>query len=117
MKDRLRELLLKSDPMLYCTLAKYEDARENGLLIELPCAIGTHLYRVTFPYRKEPKVTEYIVKNFRTVGKKRRLQLEVQAIDVPIKNWMEYSSFFTSKEEAEKALRKMNGGKVGEVIT
>lgn len=49
---------------------------ENGVIVP-PCKVGTHLYRITHPYRKFPKVTEYVVKNFRTFGKKHKLQIEV----------------------------------------
>ena len=80
---------------------------ERERLIELPCEFGTRLYRITQPYRKAPKVTEYIVKNFRTFGKKHRLQIEVQALNVPITNWMNYTDFYKTKEEAEKALHKI----------
>lgn len=86
-----------------------EDMREAGRFVEIPCAIGTHLWRVTKLYRQEPKVTEYVVKNFRTTGKKHRLQLEVQALSVPLTNWMSYSDFFVTREEAEKALADMQG--------
>ena len=76
---------------------------ENGVIL-LPCAIGTHLWRVTHPYRQEPKVTEFVVKNFRTVGKKHQLQIEVQALNVPGTNWMRFEAFRTTKEEAEADL-------------
>ena len=79
---------------------------ENGVIVP-PCKVGTHLYRITQPYRKALKVTEYIVKNFRTFGKKHRLQIEVQALNVPITNWMNYTDFYKTKEEAEKALHKI----------
>lgn len=77
---------------------------ENGVIVP-PCKVGTHLYRITHPYRKFPKVTEYVVKNFRTFGKKHKLQIEVQALNVPITNWMIYTDFYETKEEAEKALK------------
>lgn len=72
---------------------------EQGAILP-PCKVGTHLWRVTIPYRKQPKVTEFIVKNFRTVGKKHNLQIEVQALNVPMTNWMYYSDFYVTKEEA-----------------
>ena len=75
--------------------------------VYLPCSIGTHLFKVTYPFKKEPKVTEFVVKNIRTVGKKHRILLEVQALNVPATSWMEFSKFYTTREEAEKEL--MNG--------
>lgn len=77
---------------------------QKGRWIELPCEIGTKLYRVTHPYRQPAKVTEFTAKNFRTVGKRHRIQIEVQATNVPATNWMYFSDFYTTKEEAEKAL-------------
>ena len=80
----------------------------NGVIV-LPCKVGTHLWRVTYPYRREPKVTEFVVKNFRTVGKKHRMQIEVQALNVPGTNWMNFSDFKTTREEAEAALKEVRG--------
>jgi hypothetical protein len=39
-----------------------------------------------------------------TVGKRHKIQIEVQAVNVPVTNWMYYTAFHTSKEEAEKEL-------------
>ena len=78
--------------------------KDRSLFLELPCRPGTHLWRITTPYRGEPKVTEFIVRNFRTAGKRRQLQLEVQALNVPGTNWMRYQDFYLTAEEAEKAL-------------
>jgi len=75
----------------------------NAVIVP-PCKIGTHLWRVTKPYRQDPKVTEFVVKNFRTTGKKHRLQIEVQAVNVPVTNWMRFNDFHTSKAEAEREL-------------
>ena len=81
--------------------------KDKALTMDLPCPIGTHLWRVTYPYRKEPKVTEYVVKNFRTIGKKHQLQIEVQAVNVPVTNWMRFQDFHTTREAAEDHLREM----------
>lgn len=84
--------------------------KDKALTIDLPCKIGTHLWRVTYPYRQEPKVTEFVVKNFRTVGKKHQLQIEVQAVNVPCTNWMRFKDFHTTREAAEAELKgKQNG--------
>lgn len=79
--------------------------------MHLPFPIGTHLFRITNPYRQEPKVTEFIVTNFATVGKKHELMVEVRVNGVPSKNVMKIRNFFRTKEEAESALaERMNGG-------
>lgn len=78
--------------------------------IALPCAFGTRLWRITTPYRGSPKVTEFVVKNFRTIGKKHQLQIEVQALNTPGTNWMRYQDFYKTREEAEAALQEKTGG-------
>lgn len=93
-------------------LQHYKDLEEQGRLIELPCKVGDELYRITYPYRQPPKVTKYRVKNFRTIKRGQKLQLEVQADCVPARNWMYFKDFYTSREEAEKALAEL-GGKDG----
>lgn len=82
---------------------------KNGRLMVLPVKIGEHLWRATKPYRQEPKVTEYVVKNIRTVGKKHKVMLEVQAVNVPVTNVMHISSFCRTREEAEAALEARGG--------
>ena len=108
-RERLIDLIQSADISLFGTDKSFAEVYadyllENGVIVP-PCKVGTHLYRITHPYRKAPKVTEYIVKNFRTFGKKHRLQIEVQALNVPITNWMNYTDFYKTKEEAEKALK------------
>ncbi len=81
--------------------------KDQSLFVETPVKIGDHLWRVTFPYRQDPKVTEFVVKNFRTVGKKHKLMLEVQALNVPGTNVMHISAFKRTREEAEKELEAL----------
>ena len=85
--------------------------KDSSRFVELPCKVGTHLFRVTKPYRGEPKVTEFVVKNFRTFGKRHQVQLEVQAVNVPCTNWMRHRDFYLTREEAEAELarRTTNG--------
>ena len=91
-------------------LAHYEDLEEAGRLLVLPCKVGDELYRITYPYRQPPKVTKYRVKNFRTIKRGQKLQLEVQADCVPARNWMYFEDFYTTKAEAEVKLAEMGGG-------
>lgn len=102
MRDKLIELLKYRRHLETSELA--DVLLENGIIVP-PCKVGTHLWRVTHPYRKAPKVTEFVVKNFRTVGKKHEIQIEVQALSVPVTNWMYYEDFYASREEAEAALK------------
>lgn len=41
-------------------LSAYEDAEEQGLLLQLPCKVGDKLYRIT-PYVKEPIITTHVL--------------------------------------------------------
>lgn len=74
--------------------------------LHLPFPIGTVLYRVTTPYRREPKITEFIVTNFVMRGKKHELMVEVRVSGVPGRNIMHLQNFYRTKEEAEKALKE-----------
>ena len=94
----------KKHRIMWNDLQKYLQAEAEGRLLTLPCCIGTHLWKVTRPYRQAPKVTEYVVKNIRTSGKRHHIQLEVQAVNTPGTVWMEYSRFCKTREEASAML-------------
>ena len=104
----IREARINASPLAQLGYPEADALLDYGVIVP-PCKVGTHLWRVTTPYRKQPKVTEYIVKNFKTVGKKHNLQIEVQALNVPMTNWMYYIDFYATKEEAEKKLEEMRG--------
>jgi len=118
MKDRLIELLRDTFNYTKGVCIDFDEAVEinadylldNGVIVP-PCKVGTHLWKITYPYRQEPKVTEFVVKNFQTVGKRHKIQIEVQAVNVPATSWMYYSAFYTTKEQAQQALRKEDEGK------
>lgn len=110
MRDRLIEILTKTfdeqyeKRMLITPQQTADYLLANGVIVP-PCKIGTHLWKITYPYRQDPKVTEFVVKNFKTVGKRHKIQIEVQALNVPATSWMYYTAFYTTKEEAEQALK------------
>ena len=68
-------------------LAEYEDLEEQGLLIKLPCELGTPLYYISEP----PGITPFIVS-----GIKFRLD--------DLKRFGR--DFFLTKEDAEAALKQ-----------
>lgn len=72
--------------------------------IHLPFPIGTVLYRVTNPYRQEPKITEFVVTNFVMQGKKHELMVEVRVNGIPGRNVMRLRQFCRTRSEAEKEL-------------
>lgn len=80
-------------------------AEKDRRMVVLPFTIGTTLYRVTTPYRQEPKVTEFIVTNFVMRGKKHELMVEVRVNGIPGTNIMRIKSFYRTREEAEAVLK------------
>lgn len=118
--NAIAEAIEKINPVDYGSMFSYEAhgaAREvlddvKSILtcaptinaIVLPCEYGAKLYKVTHPYRQEPKITEFVAVNFRTAGKRHILQVEVRVNGMPGTNWLPYKRFHLSKEEAEAEL-------------
>lgn len=98
-----------------CTEQEYfahaDDCRffaDKNLYLKAPCRKGTVLYRVTHPYRGEPKVTEFVVVGFATMGKKHQeVYVQVRVNGVQGVNVMRYRNFTTDRAEAEKELKKV----------
>lgn len=88
---------------------KCECFKNKNEFVHLPFPIGTVLYRVTNPYRQEPKITEFVVTNFVMRGKKHELMVEVRVNGVPGRNIMRLKQFYHTKQEAEKSLLERNG--------
>ncbi len=74
-------------------LAEYEDLEEQGLLIKLPCKVGTDIFRI---------VNKRIGR-----GNNRKFNLTIQRGKA---QWGDYDKFgktaFLTREEAEKALKE-----------
>ena len=90
-----------------CYYHDFEDCEHfkcKSEFVRLSFPVGTVLYRVTNPYRQEPKITEFIVTNFVMQGKKHELMVEVRVNGVPGRNVMRLRQFYRTKEEAEKEL-------------
>lgn len=88
---------------------KCECFKGKSEFVHLPFPVGTVLYRVTSPYRQEPKITEFVVTNFVMQGKKHELMVEVRVNGVPGRNVMRLKQFYRTKQEAEKSLLERNG--------
>ena len=85
---------------------------DSDLYLKLPCKRGTTLYRVTYPYRGEPKVTEFVVVGFATMGKKHQeVYVQVRVNGVQGVNTMRFRQFHFTREEAEKELQEVLNGK------
>ena len=102
-------------PKLYKHLAEYEDLEEQGLLLKLPCKVGTVAYLIDHNFvRMERKPIKCIIDEF-TVDRyndcyavlngaeKFYMMRRFRAIN--IKQFGE--TIFLTKEEAEKALDRL----------
>lgn len=78
-------------------LADYEDAEEQGLLVRLPCKVGSHVWIVWEADGRKPEITEHYMSDL-----------------LHIVQWLDKfgKTVFLTRQEAEAALtKKMNGGK------
>ena len=111
----VEEGLRAGSPSDYCSkivtkLADYEDAEEQGLILKLPCEIGSTLYQPTNSYIKEYKVIGLI---FDIICKEwvyevaYEIGLEWHKTVCDIKSVGE--TIFFTREEAEQALKQMKG--------
>ena len=115
MKERLTE---RADGTIYCKdtydkiidrLAEYEDLEEQGLLVRLPCKVGTIVYTI----HKEDWTAEYTmvasrVKGFSDCGDGLGLRF-VLPFGSPAVSLVGDRVFFT-RPEAEKKLKELKGG-------
>ena len=103
-------------PKLYKYLAEYEDLEEQGLLLKLPCKVGTVAYLIDHNFvRMERKPIKCIIDEF-TVDRyndcyavlngaeKFYMMRRFRAIN--IKQFGE--TIFLTKEEAEEKLKELN---------
>lgn len=100
-------------PKLYKHLAEYEDLEEQGLLLKLPCKVGTVAYLIDHNFvRMERKPIKCIIDEF-TVDKYNDCYAVLNGAEnfymmrrfraINIKQFGE--TIFLIKEDAEKALR------------
>ena len=103
-------------PKMYCKLAEYEDAEEQGLLLRLPCKVGDAVWYVE--EYDTPEITRGVVDGYlwyRTCG----FALNV-VWDEPIMAHFAYTRkempfsdigrcVFLTREEAESALAEKGG--------
>lgn len=93
-------------------LKRYEDAEEQGLLLQLPCKVGDKLYRIT-PYVKEPIITTHVLQ----INIKQFFNEKI-IVRIDVMDKMGESCYFLddigkkiflSREEAEAKLAEMGG--------
>jgi hypothetical protein len=92
----------------YCAmekLADYEDAEEQGLLLRLPCKVGTEVYNITWWDDVQEKVVVKGKTYCRTVHKHKVTKSTFSYFDID-----EFGkTIFLTKEEAEAKLKEMEG--------
>ena len=90
-------------------LADYEDAEEQGLLLRLPCKVGTEVYNITWWDDVQEKVVVKGKTYYRTVHKHKVTKSTFSYFDAD-----EFGkTIFLTREEAEAKLKEMEGGKDG----
>ena len=92
-------------------LCEIEDKIEQGKIVELPCEIGQTVYKVTYPYRAEPKVTEFIVCGFNYCRNAKHkmimnLHLALKA-NRKLKHTAKLKDIYFTPEEANKMLKEL----------
>ena len=103
-------------PKLYKHLAEYEDLEEQGLLLKLPCKVGTTVYVIDtiyecdndymdcimeFPYRYQCEI------GFKCEYEHEKLVVRPESFDFKMLDNFNKTVFLT-KEEAEEKLKELN---------
>ena len=113
----------------YCAmekLADYEDAEEQGLLLRLPCGIGSDVYIIPSKVNCELNILNLHPENNKVYHQKVALITFTEkgwymecdkdreyATDRILSEKMYKETWFLSKEEAEAKLKEMRGGENG----
>lgn len=84
-------------------LADYEDAEEQGLLLRLPCPIGSTIWKFEYPTKVDENGDEWTIldKKRATVAPLKFSIFHLDSIG---------TLYFVTREEAEQALAKMQKG-------
>ena len=111
---------LPSYEAIYERLRKYETAEEEGRLVVLPCKVGDTVYEIRSDYTKcsvcGDKFNEYECQGCEHECDSRKIYtiyeytmyiLEDIVQHIRCNNWGK--TIFTTREEAEKALKEMEG--------
>ena len=88
---------------IICKLAEYEDLEEQGLLLRLPCPIGTTVYNTTWWDCVQEKVKVDGKTFYRTVHKHKVSKSKFSPMDI----YDFGKTVFLTKDEAENKLKEM----------
>ena len=89
--------------IVYKKLAEYEDLEEQGLLLRLPCPIGTTVYNTTWWNDVQEKVKVDGKTFYRTIHKHKVSKSTFSLLDI----YDFGKTVFLTKEEAEQKLNEM----------
>ena len=87
-------------------LAEYEDLEEQGLLLRLPCKIGTKVYNITWWDDVQKKVVVKGKTYYRTIHKHKVSKSTFGYTDIDDFG----KTVFLTKSEAEAKLKELRGG-------
>lgn len=102
-------------PKLYKHLAEYEDLAEQGLLLKLPCKVGTTVYVIDTIYECDNDYMDCIMefpdryqceRGFKCEYEHEKLVVRPESFDFKMLDNFNKTVFLT-KEEAEKALERL----------
>lgn len=103
-------------PKLYKHLAEYEDLEEQGLLLKLPCKIGTTVYVIDTIYECDCDYVDCIMefpdwyqceRGFKCEYEHEKLVVRPESFDFKMLDNFNKTVFLT-KEEAEEKLKELN---------
>ena len=103
-------------PKLYKHLAEYEDLEEQGLLLKLPCKIGTTVYVIDTIYECDNDYMDCIMefpdryqceRGFKCEYEHEKLVVRPESFDFKMLDNFNKTVFLT-KEEAEEKLKELN---------
>lgn len=110
------DIVQKKIPVFLEQLKAYKDAEEQGLLLKLPCKVGTVLYNpVPYYYIGTKKINVPFILETKVVG----FGIENMQLNIKAKNGPEIreftvdrigTSFFLTKEEAVKVIEEWQKG-------
>ena len=103
-------------PKLYKHLAEYEDLEEQGLLLKLPCKVGTTVYVIDTIYECDNDYMDCIMefpdryqceRGFKCEYEHEKLVVRPESFDFKMLDNFNKTVFLT-KEEAEEKLKELN---------
>lgn len=103
-------------PKLYKHLAEYEDLEEQGLLLKLPCKVGTIVYVIDTIYECDNDYMDCIMefpdryqceRGFKCEYEHEKIVVRPESFDFKMLDNFNKTVFLT-KEEAEEKLKELN---------